>query len=296
MRDRRTGASGAWDALRAPTASQHGASGAWASPEPENGALKTLRAIGQVYPALETGANLATQAVALPVAGLAGIGAIAGNALGADLDPAATVHNVGQALTYQPRTELGQHLTGAAMYPFEKLHEGATAAGNATLAATGSPGAATAAHVLVEGVAPMAIVPGARALRREPQAPMPRHLAEDIHLGDLPPSEKARPDIALDTSAPAGPARRGLSGVTSPDDIRLDPAPAAPRPSITLDDAPAPRGADASPAPVDAGTIGGKPLTGMSDGMLAGLARSDGLLSDAAKAHEIGRASCRERV
>lgn len=276
MRDRRTGAGGTWDAPGAPTASQHGARG-------------TLRAMGQVYPVVETAANLATQAVALPVAGLAGIGAIAGNAMGADLDPAATVHNVGQALTYQPRTELGQHLARAAMYPFEKLHEGATAAGNATLAATGSPGAATAIHTLIEGVAPMAIVPGARALRREPQAPMPRHRAEDIHLGDLPPS-----DIALDTSAPAGPARRGLSGVTSPDDIRLDPAPAAPRPGITLDDAPAPRGAEASPAPVDAGTIGGKPLTGMSDGMLDGLARSDGLLSDAAKARVQGELARRE--
>lgn len=142
-----------------------GASGSWAEDEPENGAVKTMRAIGQLYPVAETAANLASQAVAMPVAGLAGLGALATNAAGLTDTPAGDVVNdVAGALAYQPRTDLGQHLTRAAMYPFELLHEGATKAGTATLDATGSPGAATAVHTLVEGVAPMVAVPGARAV------------------------------------------------------------------------------------------------------------------------------------
>jgi hypothetical protein len=56
----------------------------------------------------ETGANLLSQGVALPAAGLAGIGAAAGKALGlTDAEPADVVHTVGGALTYQPRGEMG---------------------------------------------------------------------------------------------------------------------------------------------------------------------------------------------
>lgn len=147
----------------------HGASGTWDEadkPQPENGAIKTLRAIGQVYPVAETAANLVTQGGAMPVAGLAGLGALATNAAGLTDKPAGDVVNdVAGAMTYHPKTEMGQHLTKAAMYPFEKLHEGATAAGDATLDATGSPGAATAVHTAIEGVAPMLIVPGARAIK-----------------------------------------------------------------------------------------------------------------------------------
>ncbi|MBK7463974.1 MAG: hypothetical protein IPJ50_15415 [Betaproteobacteria bacterium] len=57
----------------------------------------------------ETAMNLASQGVAMPVAGLAGIGAGIGNALGlTDKTGADVVHSVGEALTYQPRGELGK--------------------------------------------------------------------------------------------------------------------------------------------------------------------------------------------
>lgn len=138
--------------------------------QPENGALKTLRAIGEVYPVLETGANLVTQGVALPVAGLAGLGALATNAMGlTEADPGNVVHAVGGALTYQPRTDLGQHLTRAAMYPFEKLAEAGQVAGNATLESTGSPAAATVVDTAINAL-PMAIAPawkGAKAAREK---------------------------------------------------------------------------------------------------------------------------------
>ena len=133
--------------------------------EPENGAFKTLRAIGSVYPALETGANLLTQGVGLPVAGLAGLGAIATNALGlTEADPANVVHAVGNALTYQPHTDLGQHLTQTTMLPFEYLAKAGQAAGNATLEATGSPALATAVDTTIQA-APMVIAPAGKAVK-----------------------------------------------------------------------------------------------------------------------------------
>jgi len=112
----------------------------------------------------ETGANLATMGVALPIAGLAGLATEAGRALGlTDRKGADVVHAVGDALTYVPRGELGQAAAAAVMVPFEKLHEAATYVGEKTQDATGSPAAATAAHTMIEGVLPLAIGPAAKA-------------------------------------------------------------------------------------------------------------------------------------
>lgn len=141
-----------------------------------DGAAKTIEAIGAVYPVAETAANLASQAVAMPVAGLAGLGAAATKAVGlTDAEPGDVVHSVAGALTYQPQTELGQHLTGAAMYPFEKLAEGARHAGEKTLDATGSPAAATAVDTAINSL-PMALGvrrgETARAPNQSRQAPI----------------------------------------------------------------------------------------------------------------------------
>jgi hypothetical protein len=111
----------------------------------------------------ETALNLATTGVAMPVAGLAGLATEAGRAVGlTDKRGADVVHDVADAMTYRPRGEMGQAATQAVMYPFEKLHEAATYVGEKTQDATGSPAAATAAHTLIEGVLPMAIVPAAK--------------------------------------------------------------------------------------------------------------------------------------
>ncbi|MBW7902946.1 MAG: hypothetical protein H3C26_15800 [Rhodocyclaceae bacterium] len=123
----------------------------------------------------EVAMNLGSQMVALPVAGLAGLVTEAGSVVGlTDKTGADVVHSVGDALTYQPRGELGQTAAQVVAYPFEKLHEAATWAGEKTLQATGSPGAATAVHTAVEGVLPMAAFPAARAGRaalREAESP-----------------------------------------------------------------------------------------------------------------------------
>lgn len=139
----------------------------------EAGRPSTLRNVALNNPLTaigETALNLATTGVAMPVAGLAGLATAAGNALGLTKKTGAdVVHAVGDALTYQPRGEMGQAATQAVMYPFEKLHEGATYVGNKTQDATGSPGAATAAHTLIEGVLPLAAFPAARAGRAKLQ-------------------------------------------------------------------------------------------------------------------------------
>lgn len=125
----------------------------------------------------ETVLNLGTMSVALPVAGIAGLATEAARAVsltsktGADV-----VHSVGDALTYQPRGEFGQALTGVVSYPFEKLAEGGRYVGGNTLDATGSPLLATAVDTAVNAL-PMAVTPGLKAGRRvvervksEPQA------------------------------------------------------------------------------------------------------------------------------
>lgn len=120
-------------------------------------ALKTTAEIGRVYPVLETAASLATQAIALPAAGLAGIGAAAGKAIGlTESDPADVVQNVAGALTYHPQTEAGKSLNTTAMLPFEKLAEAGRYAGDKTLDATGSPVLATVVDTAINA-APMAI-------------------------------------------------------------------------------------------------------------------------------------------
>ncbi|MCK9382129.1 MAG: hypothetical protein M0P95_13845 [Sulfuritalea sp.] len=126
-------------------------------------ALKTVQAVATGYPVAETAANLATMGVSLPVAGIAGMGAAASRALGlTDADPADVVHEVGNALTYQPKTELGQHLTRSATYPFELLAKGGAAAGDKVLDVTGSPVAATAIDTAINAL-PMAIAPAWKA-------------------------------------------------------------------------------------------------------------------------------------
>jgi hypothetical protein len=128
-------------------------------------ALKTAQAVASVYPVAETAANLITTGPALIAGGLAGIGTAAGNALGlTDKAPEDVVHAVGNALTYQPKTELGQHLTKTTMYPFELLAQGGAAAGDKTMDATGNRYLATAVDTGINAI-PMLIAPAAKGVK-----------------------------------------------------------------------------------------------------------------------------------
>ncbi len=114
----------------------------------------------------ETGLNLASQAVALPVAGIAGLATEAGNALGlTEKKGADVVHAVADKLTYQPRGEMGKAATEIATYPFQKLAEAGQYLGGKTLDATGSPVLATVVDTAVNAL-PMAIDPAIRAAKK----------------------------------------------------------------------------------------------------------------------------------
>lgn len=135
--------------------------------EPEQPSVLRNLALNNPLTAIaETAANLGSQMVALPAAGLAGLATEAGRALGiTEKTGADVVHAVGEKLTYVPRGEMGKAAAEAVMYPFKKLHEAAEWAGGKTIEAGGSPGAATAVHTAIEGVLPLAVVPGIKAGR-----------------------------------------------------------------------------------------------------------------------------------
>ncbi len=133
-------------------------------PEPEQPSITKQAALNNPLTAIaETGLNLASQAVALPAAGLAGLATEAGNALGLiDKKGADVVHAVGDAMTYQPRGEMGKQATEIATYPFQKLAEAGQWAGNKTLDATGSPALATAVDTTIQGVLPLVAGPAVK--------------------------------------------------------------------------------------------------------------------------------------
>lgn len=109
----------------------------------------------------EAGLNLGTQMVAQPLAGLAGLAALGGRALGlTDREPGDVVHSVGSALTYMPRGKMGQGAAEIVAYPFQKLAEAGQWVGGKTLEATGSPLAATVADTAINAL-PMALTPSA---------------------------------------------------------------------------------------------------------------------------------------
>lgn len=140
--------------------------------KPDSPSLLKIIALENPATALgETVLNLGSQMVALPVAGWAGLATAAGNALGlTEKTGADVVHSVGEALTYQPRGEMGKMATEIATYPFQKLAEAGQYAGGKTLDATGSPVAATAVDTAIN-MLPMAIGPAANAAKRARSTP-----------------------------------------------------------------------------------------------------------------------------
>lgn len=186
-------------------------------------AVETVKDIGRVYPVLETAGNLATQAIAMPVAGLAGLGAAATKALGiTDTEPADVVHGVAGAMTYQPQTISGQHLTNAAIYPFEKLQQAGQYVGGKTLDATGSPVLATAADTAVN-VLPM-VLPMKAA---EPKGVLGRAADKHAELKAVQEVQQVAPEVTAAEiprapDHPAAPiettlARNAQEAITQPD-------------------------------------------------------------------------------
>lgn len=201
--------------------------------EPEQPSITKQLALNNPLTAIgETALNLGSQAVAMPVAGIAGLATEAGSAMGLTTkDGADIVHSVGEALTYQPRGEMGKAATELVTWPFQKLHEGATAAGDFALEKTGSPAAATAVATAIEGVLPMAIAPGVKAGKagvervREKTAATPNEARGFVPREEAPQSPTVAPESTrsapsmgeyrtapenVTTRAPGEPAPRGF--------------------------------------------------------------------------------------
>ena len=152
-------------------------------PEDENAlSIKNnpLTAIG------EAGLNLASQVVSVPASGLAGLATAAGNAIGVtNKNPVDVIGEVGESLTYQPRTPMGKTATEIAQYPFEKLAEGGNWVGRKVQDVTDSPILATAADTAVNSI-PMLIAPGIKAAKNA------RGRTESSHSGSAAPEDAAR--------------------------------------------------------------------------------------------------------
>lgn len=141
------------------------------------GVLRTVLLNNPLTAIGEAGLNLLSMGAAQPVAGWAGLATEAAHQVGlTDKRGADVVQSVGEALTYQPRGEMGQQAAGIVAYPFEKLAQGAGWVGNKTLDATGSPLAATAVDTTIQAL-PMALPGlvgkrgGRPAARPAPEAP-----------------------------------------------------------------------------------------------------------------------------
>lgn len=137
------------------------------------------RAVGG---AIEPLAQMATGALAAPIAGLAGLGTAAGSALGmTNRKPGDVVRSVESGLTYAPRSVGGKAASQVISYPFEKLAELGQGAGGKTTdilskipALRGAPAAfaGTGIDTALQAL-PMLLgaKPGAAALERAPSLP-----------------------------------------------------------------------------------------------------------------------------
>lgn len=95
-------------------------------------AMQTMADIGTVYAPLEAALNVATGAIFGFPAYIAGgaAGLVDKFAFGdKTMDPEALASKLQQAVTYQPKTEAGQRLAGAAQYPLQVLNDAGMAAG-----------------------------------------------------------------------------------------------------------------------------------------------------------------------
>lgn len=179
-------------------------------------------AVSPVTGLMEAGTQFTTGAVAAPVAGWAGILQGAYNAVdpNAGTSAADRVRQVQEALTYQPRTESGQVISGVANYPLEKLAQGADWAGGKATDITGRPAVGAAVNTAIQ-FAPALAFKGVQALRGRKAGP--------VSVTDTPAQAAeayVRANTSLDWNAiPAG-IKQTLEGIAQDATqlSRLDPA------------------------------------------------------------------------
>lgn len=138
--------------------------------KPEDSLLQRTKEFIAPYGMGEAAASLASGAVATPVAGIAGLGQAAANAVGVGTkDPGERVHEVQNALTMQPTTKVGRAITETVAAPFEWLAGKADKAGSAVAEATDSPAAGAAVNTAIQAL-PMIVSKGAKFVPPESAA------------------------------------------------------------------------------------------------------------------------------
>jgi hypothetical protein len=101
--------------------------------------------------AAETVASAGSGMIAPVIGGLAGLLNLAGT--GGDVDSSVALsQKAADAMTYQPRTPIGQAGAEAIAYPFQKVAEGGKWTGEKTLDLTGSPAAATFEETAINAI------------------------------------------------------------------------------------------------------------------------------------------------
>lgn len=127
-----------------------------AKKQPKEEAASRFGSLMTGIPEAEVAATLATGAGSSVLGGLAGIGATLSKAAGlTNVEPAEVVKDIQQRLTYQPRTELGKQgvqAVGQIATLGGLIPAAAEKVGGAVQDITGSPLAATAAHVATEAI------------------------------------------------------------------------------------------------------------------------------------------------
>jgi hypothetical protein len=121
------------------------------------GVVGALNAAGSIYTnyakgVYDTIGNLGSQVVAVPAAGVAGIVQGTKNLVSPGMPAADRVAQVSKALTYQPRSDVGQAAQASIAAPVQWLGDKANQAGAAVTDATGSPLAGAAVNTAIQAV------------------------------------------------------------------------------------------------------------------------------------------------
>lgn len=153
-------------------------------------AWKTAQETGNIYPvaeaaaeaSVETFTHLLTSIVGLPIAGFGAALALPTR----DYEGMTKIFNtINEWLVYQPKTKVGTSLSRTALYPFEKLQQGAAIVGEKIMKETGNPYLATAISSIIIGA------PALIGLRFLPKAVQAKFNAW----------KKTRPDMSVESRA-----------------------------------------------------------------------------------------------
>lgn len=123
------------------------------TPKDERSLLSRYVDIHPGVAAAETGLNLVSGMVATPLSGLAGIGTAGAKAFGlTNKEPGDVVREVGDTLTYEPRTKGGKTLQDVVTKPFQWLGQGADKVGSYAAEKTGSPAVGAAVNTGIQAL------------------------------------------------------------------------------------------------------------------------------------------------